>query len=74
MSSKKIQSGSLIFEYGNDVYNGGYFFLVRDLALKRVVEQGTTKMGLTEIELAERMKRFNTPQQQIMNVLLKRPI
>lgn len=74
MSSQKIQVGSLVFEYGNDVYKGGYFFFVRDLALRRVVEQGSTALGLTEIELAERMKRFKAPERQIMNVLLKRPI
>ena len=74
MASYKIKSAGIIFEYGFNPANRVYGYRIEDLALKRVVLSSNTKMGLSNVELAEKMRTYNAPQEHILRVLSNKEI
>ena len=74
MASYKIKSAGIVFEYGFNSVNRAYGYSIEDLALRRVVLSSNTQTGLSNIELAEKMRQFNAPQQHILRVLSNKEI
>lgn len=74
MASYKIKSGGILFEYGFNPVNRSYGYSIEDLALKRIVLSSNTQKGLSNIELAEKMRTFNAPQEHILRVLSNKEI
>jgi hypothetical protein len=74
MSAYKVKNGGIILEYGFNPVTKVYGYSLTDLALKRVILSSNTQSGLTNIELAEKMRTFNAPKEHILRVLTNKPI
>jgi hypothetical protein len=74
MSSFKVNKGGLVFEYGFNSMTKSYGYQIRDLALNRVILSSNTESGLSNIELAEKMKEFGASKEHILKVISNKPI
>lgn len=74
MASYKIRNGGILFKYGFNPVNRTYGYSIEDLALKKIVLNSNTQKGLSNIELAEKMRTFNAPQEHILRVLSNKEI
>lgn len=79
MSKYEQKSGSLEFHYGYDDVVGEYWYEVYDTTRRHLngglVEEGGTKTNnMPPLVLAEKMKRFNAPQEHIQKVLWMKKI
>lgn len=74
MGSFKVTKGGLIFEYGFNSVTKSYGYQIKDLALKRVILSSNSEMGLSNIELAEKMKEFGASKEHILKVISNKPI
>lgn len=69
MASFTVKSGGIVFKYGFNPENRSYGYSIKDLALNRIVLSSNTGLGLSNFELAEKMRTFNAPEEHILRVL-----
>ena len=74
MGSYKLRRAGIVFEYGFNPTSRTYGYSIEDLALRRIVLSSNTQKGLSNIELAEKMRQFNAPQEHILRVLSNKSI
>lgn len=77
MERHEKRSGNLILYYGWYEQLGEYFYQIDDTARpshNQTVIQRRTASGLTNIELAETLKRFGALKDHIAAVIMNQPI
>lgn len=76
-SRHEIKSGNLTLYYGFDEMFAQYYYFILDAARPvgtQCVISRKTSSGLTNIEFAETLKRFEVNKEHIAAVLMNKPI